>query len=513
MAKNMSSTSNWRVALPLALALLAGLFVIFFDTARSIVDIWNNYETFTHGYIIVPISLWLIWQQREVLARAVPRPSWLGLLGLAGAVFVWLLGNLSGAQVVMQYAFAAMIPLAVLALLGWAVVRPIRFPLAFLLLAVPFGDAFIEPMMNLTADFTVRALQLTGIPLYREGNTITIPSGVWSVVEACSGVRYLIASITLGIIYAYLTYRSRWRQALFVLASIVVPIVANGLRAYMIVMIGHLSDMKYAVGVDHLIYGWVFFGVVMLLLFWVGSFWREDGQAHQSPQAAQGTLEPAASTEPAARCGRLAVFALACLSLLMAAPYYSALVARAMAQQSAVTLTVPEIAGWQAAAAFSDWRPEFKNPAAEQLRYLQRNGEQAGLYIGYYRNQRKNAELITYGNVLAMPGSDKWRRLSDTARTFDSENLDLRQNVLAQGDRRLLGWYWYWIGDRFTTSPYVAKAYLALNRLLMRPDDSAVIVVFAPFGERPDQAAASMQQLLQDALPIVRQQLQATRRQ
>ena len=53
------------------------------------------------------------------------------------------------------------------------------------------------------------------------------------------------------------------------------PIFANFLRAYMIVMIGHLSSMKLAVGVDHFIYGWVFFGVVIGLLFWLGSFWRE----------------------------------------------------------------------------------------------------------------------------------------------------------------------------------------------------------------------------------------------
>ena len=257
----------WRLALPLTVVVLVGLFVVFFDTAHTIVSIWNNYETFTHGYIILPICLWLVWQQRGVLAGITPRPSWIGLLALTGIVFIWLLGSLSGAQVVKQYALAAMIPATVLALLGWMVVRILRFPLLFLLLAVPFGDALIDPLMNQTADFTVAALQLTGIPVFREGNTLTIPTGVWSVVEACSGVRYLIASLTLGIIYAYLTYRTTWRQILFILAAIIVPIFANGMRAYMIVMIGHLSNMEYAVGVDHLIYGWIFFGLVMLILF------------------------------------------------------------------------------------------------------------------------------------------------------------------------------------------------------------------------------------------------------
>ena len=117
------------------------------------------------------------------------------------------------------------------------------------------------------------------MPVYREANHFVIPSGAWSVVEACSGIRYIIASVMIGTIYAALAYRSTRRRALFMAAAILTPIVANWLRAYMIVMLGHLSNNQIAVGVDHLIYGWVFFGLVMLLLFWVGSFWQEDARA------------------------------------------------------------------------------------------------------------------------------------------------------------------------------------------------------------------------------------------
>ncbi len=508
MDSRLAIDQRWRVALPLMGLMIAGLFALFFNTADSIVSIWNHYETFTHGYIIVPISLWLIWQQRSVLADITPQPSGLGLLVFLGAAFGWLLGNLSGAQVVMQYAFAAMIPAAVFTLLGWSVVRPILFPLLFLLLAVPFGDVFIDPLMNLTADFTVTALQLTGVPVFREGNTLTIPTGVWSVVEACSGVRYLIASVTLGIIYAYLTYRSRWRQILFVIAAILVPILANGLRAYMIVMIGHLSNMKYGAGIDHLIYGWVFFGVVMLILFWVGSFWREDSQPAKTQVAPQ-----VAKNEPPVAPWLFMLFAFAALAVAVAAPAYSTRVERFMAKQPAVVLAEPVIAGWRSINAFTAWRPEFKNPAVEQMRFLSRNDQLAGLYIGYYRNQNQGSELIRYGNVLAMPDGKQWRRMRELVQVVPVEHLAVHQNLLAQDQQRLLGWYWYWTGNSFTTNSYVAKAHLAFNRLLMRPDDSAVVVVFAPFSGRPEEAATAMQQLLQDALPVIRQQLEAARRQ
>ncbi len=122
------------------------------------------------------------------------------------------------------------------------------------------------------------------------------------MVEGCSGLRYLIASITLGVLYAYLTYRSWKRRLLFSIAAMIVPIFANSGRAYMIVMIAHLSDMKLALGVDHYIYGWVFFGIVMLLLFWIGSFWREDDQ----PESAHCICRVSASSGMrASACCRL----------------------------------------------------------------------------------------------------------------------------------------------------------------------------------------------------------------
>ena len=187
---------------------------------------------------------------------------------------------------VKQFALAFMLQAAVISVLGLRVAGVLALPLAFLLFAVPAGEVFVPTMIDWTADFTVAALRLSGVPVYREGNFFSIPSGNWSVIEACSGVRYLIASVMVGVVYAAIAYRSWSRRIAFFLTSILVPLVANWLRAYLIVMMAHLSNNKLAVGVDHLIYGWVFFGFVMLLLFWAGSFWAE-GEA-PAPGGAKG---------------------------------------------------------------------------------------------------------------------------------------------------------------------------------------------------------------------------------
>ncbi|MEO0975599.1 MAG: exosortase A, partial [Pseudomonadota bacterium] len=165
-------------------------------------------------------------------------------------------------QVVEQFAFVLAFNAVLIAVLGLSVARQMIFPMGFLFFAVPFGEFAIPHLMEFTAWFTVAAIELTGIPVYRDGYFLTIPKGDFEIAKACSGIRYLIASFSLGTLYAYLTYNSLSRRVAFVVFSLALPIFANGLRAYGIVMLAHLSDMRIAVGVDHIIYGWLFFGVV-----------------------------------------------------------------------------------------------------------------------------------------------------------------------------------------------------------------------------------------------------------
>ena len=141
---------------------------------------------------------------------------------------MWLLGELGTVNALSQFSFVAMLVLAVPAVIGTRAARRIAFPLAFLFFAVPAGEFVMPQLMEWTADITVTALRLTGIPVFREGQNFVIPTGSWSVVEACSGVRYLIASLVIGTLYAYLTYRSTSRRLVFVGFSIRVPSSPTG---------------------------------------------------------------------------------------------------------------------------------------------------------------------------------------------------------------------------------------------------------------------------------------------
>ncbi|RSZ59313.1 exosortase A [Massilia atriviolacea] len=486
-------------------AVLLFPFLAYFGTAASIVGIWDSSGTFAHGYVILPISLWLIWGRREQLRSMPVRPWWPALPLLAACGAAWLLGEMGQVQIVRHYAFVAMLPLSALAILGLPIARSLAFPLAFILFAVPFGDVFIEPLIGMTANFTIDALIATGIPVFREGNNFSIPSGNWSVVEACSGVRYLISSVTLGCLYAYLTYRSTWRRALFIVASIIVPVFANGARAYLIVMIGHLSGMTLAVGVDHLIYGWVFFGIVMFLLFWIGAIWREDTAPDAAPAAA-----PALPDAPPAPLRKLLPAALAIVACVGIWPAYQYYLEKSEAAPAPVLL-----AGVAAAAprapAFVDWTPAFPKASAELQQFHDVGGQPVGFKLLYYRKPPDGTKLITTTNRLSPVTDPVWRTITTAVRdeAIGARALRLRESTMHGPGGKMLVWHWYWIDGSTTSNDYAGKLLQIRQKLLHASDDGAAVMVFALYDEDPEPARVALRAFLKDDLAAIEAALAA----
>lgn len=473
----------WRQALPALLLLLAWILFLYRDTAAAMVLIWSRSETFTHDFLVPPIVLWLVWRQRRGIAAQTPEPSFWAVGAVACAAVVWLIGDLAAVNAVAQLAFLALLVIAVPAVLGRPVTRLIIFPLCFLFFAAPIGEFLLPPLMEWTANFTVFALRLSGIPVYREGLQFVIPSGNWSVVEACSGVRYLIASLTVGTLYAYLNYQSNKRRILFVMVSIVVPVVANWMRAYMIVMLGHLSGNKLATGVDHLIYGWLFFGVVMMLMFIIGANWAE-------PERVAEVKGPGAPTPTKTATTARLWTATVCFAALAASPQIALWAVDRGERPDPVHIAAPAAlsTNWQIVSPVgAGFKPDFQNPSAEINNSYASQGRTVGLYLGYYRHQNYSRKLVSSTNVLVISNDRQWAQVASGShivtvggKPVAVRTAELRGTALTEqaDERRLVIWQIYWINGTVTASDYLAKAYGALYRLLGRGDDAAVIIVY-----------------------------------
>lgn len=479
MTPPMQSTApNWKPTLAAIMAILLWVGYWYWGTLEAMAQIWWRSETYTHGLVVPPIALWLIWRDRQRPAALAPRATpWLAF-PLAGLIFLWLLGDLTAVNALTQFAVIGIIILAIISLVGRQVSNTIAFPLLFLFFAVPIGDFLMPRLMEWTADFTVLALQLTGIPVYREGQNFIIPSGNWSVVEACSGVRYLIASLTVGTLYAYLTYTSLKRRLIFIVVSLLVPIVANWLRAYIIVMLGHLSGNKLAAGVDHLIYGWVFFGVVIIIMFAIGARWAEPPQPLRPLNATTGSN----FEKPQRFWTIFLVFAI----LIAAGPLYDKHL-RQYSIDASIGLSLPVTAGsWQADTPAIDWKPQFANPTAEQNSTYRSPDGWVSLYIAYYRNQNFDRKMVTSTNVLVTSNDLVWQTLGNRQirTTLGSNEVTMREaellKKLGTADERYTIWQGYWINGRMTASDIEAKWLTAWAMLTGYGDDSAVIIIYSP---------------------------------
>ncbi len=278
----------------LAFGLLA-LGLLFHEEIAAALSVWFTSTAYNHCVLVLPIAAYLAWDRRAALAGVAPRP--LPFLALAGVPLslVWLITERFGFIEGRQLVALTSVELLFLAVLGWRAFGALCGPLLYLYFLVPFGGFLTPALQRFTASFVMHGLDLLGVANYTDGYTIQIPEGTFYVAEACAGLRFLIASFAFGCLYALLIYRKPLRRAAFISASLVVPVLANGLRALGIVLLGHVLGSAQAAETDHLLYGWIFFSIVILLLILLGLPFRED-QPRADPQG-----QPSPPVPPAPR--------------------------------------------------------------------------------------------------------------------------------------------------------------------------------------------------------------------
>jgi exosortase A len=453
------------MALAASAAGLALIPAIFADATMTMVMTWLNSSTFNHGPMIPALAVYLAWRRRDRLADLDLRFEWIGLVLLAVALFVWLLGRLSATMVVQQFGLVFTLQAFVLCVLGREVVRAFLFPLFYLIFAVPFGAELVPPLQDITAFFVVSLLRLVGIPVYIDGVFISTPAGNYLVAEACAGLRYLISTVALCLVFANLTFYGWKRRWAFIALSLFVPILANGIRAFLIVLIAYLSNNEIATGIDHVIYGWVFFSFVTFLLFGIGYAMREPWD---EPERIRPAQVPPTGTSPV-------IGALVAVTMALGLSIYAD---RATARAASLDLAVaaPDLPGFTRVRMPSDaWQPQFAGADRQIDQSYEKAGREIGLHIGLYARERQGAKAVTVEHNFTP--EDRWKLGETKAVEVEAGGRRVKvisQRLSAPGRYRLI-WYWYWVGGEFVGSPYAAK-WLQTRALLMGGNPAAAIV-------------------------------------
>lgn len=487
----------WRRPLAWLVLIWAWLFLIFHRDWSAMLDQWWNSSTYNHILLIPAILCWLVWMRAGQLARLVPRGWWPGLIAVAGVTLIWLLGDFSGISLLRQAGAVGLLVATAMAMLGPRVASGLAFPLLYMVFLVPFGDELVPPLQMITAFLTVGLVHLSGIPAVIDGVFIQTPAGLFEVAEACSGVKFLIAMIAFGVLAAHVCFRSWLRRIGFVALCVAVPILANGVRAWGTIYMAQYVGAEKASGFDHIVYGWIFFGLVIAMVIGLG--WRYFDRSVDDPMidadriAGSRLLARIAGRPwPIARVGGgVLLIALVAMGWSQTADKLAAPVPR--------QLHLPQVAGWQRAdyRPLASWQPRARGAEHRLLgRYRDAQGRTVDVFYALYAGQGEGREAGGFGEG-ALPEGGLWS-WSGPGGYLPPGRSD---RLLSELETPRLAITFYRTGSLTTGSNLRLRLANMADRLLLRARPTAMLIVSSESGDS-GQAEEAVRAFLRAAGPV-----------
>ena len=472
-----SLTPEWRRSLIALGGIWAALLLIFRRDVGDVVEIWWNSTTYGHCLFVPPIIGWLVWQRRREVLALQPGAWWPGLAIVVGGGLGWLVGEAAAVALFRHVGLVMLLQGAVVTLLGPRVARGLSFPLGYMFFMVPFGD-FMEPwLQSVTVALTMPILHTLGVPASVDGVLITIPNGYFEVAEACSGAKFVIAMIAYGALVANVCYVAWGRRAAFMALALVVPVLANGVRAAGTIYAAYLTSVAAATGFDHIVYGWVFFALTMAGVLAIG--WRWFDRDPDAPW-----FDVARVQAMPMRVADRSIAAGAVLGVAVAFAGWGWVI-DSRADHLPDRIDLPDVPGWQRIAITGEpWVPNY--PGADHFligRYGDPRGRSVDMAIAVYAAQGDGHELVGFGQG-PIRENDRWVRIADTPPIAGGAML----RMAAPGPVEREVATWYRIGSVTTGSEDRVKLETLKARLLGGPQRGVAVLVSAEKGAADPRA-------------------------
>ena len=487
--------ASWPLTIFIIVFGLAAIVGMFWSSVIAVIEIWTNNTTYKYGYLIFPISLYLIWDRRQILASMRPRPTVVGLLAAFIFGALWLVAGSAHASVGEQLAVVGIIQSLFLATLGWRVYRALLFPFCFLWLLVPIGAGLTPILQKITTVLTVVGLDGMGIIASSDGNIIEISSGRYIISGPCASLSFFVGMVVYSLVYANLMYRSWIKRSVFVVLMPLIAVITNGIRTATAIGITDLTEKRIDLVEVHLEYGWVLFAIVICLTVWIGNYFR-DPRPLDSASALDQRLSPGERTKPV----RVALAAIAVVVVSGLGPA-SATYLNAAETARSVMFCLPKYSHAGLGKAFDqDWRPVSPGASAQLFRRMLFNETEVDLFVAYYWRQADGRELINPRNQLAKG----WYGFANAYEVAQIEGTTERVNATRIGSTngRRLVWHWYWVGGEYTDNPVLAKLLEARANLLDGERRAAFVAISTKEGEDPQLASNVLRGFVNTGLPL-----------
>jgi EpsI family protein len=424
---------------------------------------WRDVQDYHHGILILATTIvWLV-KLAPTLDAEPLRPRPIATLPLLMALTAWVIAWRANGDLAHQLLFPVILGLIVCASAGTRVVRSVALPLACLVFAIPVWD-FVTPALQwLTVHVTHLLLGIAGVPVIVEESTITLPGGVFAVVEGCSGKRYLVISLAVACFAGAGMRLSGRRRLVLIGLSALAALVANWLRVITIVMAGYLTHMQhYLVRVEHRSFGYVLFAGLVAVVIWLASRLAESVSPRSAVRNASRVEEAPVQAIPRAAWPPL---------ILLLLP-----VGAELASSPSDGVSVPRIASlpvltnaWQGPLPpSSSWQPQFHGAAAElRAAYSSAQGD-VEIYLNVYGYQQPGRELVQGSNSIVAPmRAIPFARTATTADALRAGKAHpaMRRATDVTGEQWIIA-FTHTVGGRLTTTPAQAQFWLGVQSLL-----------------------------------------------
>lgn len=469
----------------LALCAASGLLVLgYLGAIGALIHIWDSREEYSFGYLIPAIALFLIWQRKDLLERVEFESSWIGLMVVLAGLLLFVIGELSTLQLIVQYSLVVVLLGLALALMGWRAFKIVAIPITFLFFMIPLPQFLLQELSAklqlLSSQIGVAVIRLFDISVHLEGNVIDLGGYSLQVVEACSGLRYLFPLMALGFMVAYFFHAPLWKRAVVFISTIPITVLMNSFRIGAIgVMVEHWG-IEMAEGFLHDFEGWVIFMAclgVLLVEMWM---LVRIGRDRKPFSAAFGIDFPSETPADVRRLPRSLPYAYFPALVAIAA---IAVLSRALPERQEIVpvresfATFPlQVDGWIGR---SSTLETIYLDALKLDDYLladfTKAGESVNFYAAYYASQRRGESA--HSPRTCIPGGG-WKMNSIKSVRLDDPRLDgltVNRIEIQRGDLKQIGYYWFQGRGRVITNEYLVKWFIFWDALTRRRSDGALI--------------------------------------
>ena len=516
------------------LAVLLG--ALYYSTFYWLVTMDWPRDDYNHSYLVPLVVLYLLWDNRQRILETPAEPAWSGLLPFLVGICLFWLGELAGEFFSIYISFWLIIVGVCALMFGWARTRTMGFPLFMILTMFPlphflYNKVSVE-LKLISSKIGVAMIQAYGMSAYREGNIIDLGFTQLQVVDACSGLRFLIPMIVLGILLAYFFKAALWKRIVLVLSTVPLSIVTNSLRIALTAVLYEVWGAEAAEGFFHGFSGWFIFMftlAILLLEMWIlkwlpprtrpvpstGSHETEDlGDAVETEdETGQGEADQSQIFKARPAGGSLfkpTQFIVLVIALVVTLGLAQGIEFREKIPPSQEFSKWPlELGAWTGKRQVMEERFIIELDLSDYviIDYKNDNDQVVNFYTAFYQSQRKGESI--HSPATCLPGSGwLFSEAGDyTINTPEVEtgSLKVRRAFMQKGSYKQLVYYWFPQRGRDLTTAYQLKWYVFWDALIKQRTDGALVRVITPIyeGETLKDADKRLGDFVKEMLPVL----------